>query len=300
MPDRATADHDQDSEREHMTLPDDALRVLQETSRTFFLPIRQLPAGLQEAIASAYLCMRAIDEIEDHPHLERGKKISLLRQVSRQLQAQTSLEDFPPDAFLKCFAPHQACLPEVTRRLAPEEIAPRIWEAIATMAERMAGWVADGWRVQTEADLDRYTYGVAGATGVLLCDLWAWAGGEQLHRSAAIQFGRGLQAVNILRNRTEDLARGVDFFPTGWTPEQMRQYAWGQLMQAEVYALTLPSAPFEALIHIPLVLAEATLDALARGETKLSRSEVLSILEQIQTQARGNFPAETPAGYYQG
>ncbi|MFL5591409.1 MAG: squalene/phytoene synthase family protein [Ktedonobacteraceae bacterium] len=265
-----------------MTLPDDALRVLQETSRTFFVPIRQLPAGLQEAIASAYLCMRAIDEIEDHPHLKCGKKISLLRQVSRQLQAQTSVEDFPPDAFLKCFVPHQACLPEVTLRLAdwlclaPEEIAPRIWEAIAAMAE---------------ADLDRYTYGVAGATGVLLCDLWAWAGGEQLHRSAAIQFGRGLQAVNILRNRAEDLARGVDFFPTGRTSEQMRQYAWGQVMQAEVYALTLPSAAFEALIHVPLALAKATLDALERGETKLSRSEVLSIVGQIQTQARGNFPA---------
>ena len=55
-----------------MTLPDDALRVLQETSRTFFVPIRELPAELQEVIASAYLCMRAIDEIEDHPRLERA------------------------------------------------------------------------------------------------------------------------------------------------------------------------------------------------------------------------------------
>ena len=125
---------------------------------------------------------------------------------------------------------------------------------------------------------------VAGATGVLLCDLWAWARGEQLHRSAAIQFGRGLQAVNILRNRAEDLARGVDFFPTGWTREQMHQYARRQLMQAEAYSLTMPPAPFEALIHIPLVLAKATLDALVRGETKLSRSEVLSIVGQIQTQ----------------
>jgi farnesyl-diphosphate farnesyltransferase len=274
-----------------MTLPDDAWRVLHETSRTFFLPIRQLPPGLREAIASAYLCMRAIDEIEDHPHLEHKDKISLLRQVSQHLQAQTSVEDLPPDAFLNCFVPHQACLPEVTRRLAdwvclaPQEIAPRIWEATAAMADRMAGWVEDGWRVQSEADLDRYTYGVAGATGVLLCDLWAWARGEQLHRAAAIQFGRGLQAVNILRNRPEDLARGVDFFPTGWTQEQMCQYARSQLMHAEVYALTLPSAPFEALIHIPLALASATLDALARGETKLSRSAVLRILEQIQAQA---------------
>jgi farnesyl-diphosphate farnesyltransferase len=274
-----------------MTVPDDTWRVLQETSRTFFLPIRQLPAALQEAIASAYLCMRAIDEIEDHAQLERGEKISLLRQVSQRLQEQTSVENVSADVFLSCFGAYQSYLPEVTRRLAdwlclaPPAIAPRIWEAIAAMAERMASWVADGWRVQSEADLDRYTYGVAGAAGILLCDLWAWAGGEELQRSAAIHFGRGLQAVNILRNRPEDLARGVDFFPTGWTEEKMHHYARSQLMQAEAYALTLSPAPFEALIHIPLVLAKATLDALARGETKLSRREVLSILEQLQAQA---------------
>src|SRR4030088_70950 len=99
-----------------MTLPKDAWRVLQETSRTFFLPIRQLPAGLQEAIACAYLCMRAIDEIEDHPHLASREKITLLRQVSQRLQAHTSVKDLPPDVFLTCFVSHQACLPEVTLR----------------------------------------------------------------------------------------------------------------------------------------------------------------------------------------
>src|SRR5260370_26009431 len=114
-----------------MSLPDDAWRVLQETSRTFILPIAQLPAGLQEAIASAYLCMRAIDELEDHPRLEGAEKISLLRQVNQRLQAHPSVQGFPPDAFLACFAPYQACLHEVTLRLAdsvglaPQEIAPR-------------------------------------------------------------------------------------------------------------------------------------------------------------------------------
>lgn len=274
-----------------MRISEDAWRVLQETSRTFFLPIRQLPVGLQEAIAGSYLCMRAIDEIEDHPQLERGEKIHLLSQISKRLQEQTSVESVSADLFRPCFAPYRSSLPEVTHRLADwlrlasPEIAPRILEAIAAMADRMASWVADGWRIQSEADLDRYTYGVAGATGILLCDLWTWATGEQLHRSAAIQFGRGLQAVNILRNRQEDLARGVDFFPTGWTEEQMQSYARSQLIQAEAYARTLPSAPFEALIHIPLVLAQATLDALARGEAKLNRREVLSLLEQLQIQA---------------
>ena len=144
------------------------------------------------------------------------------------------------------------------------------------------GW--SGWKIRDERDLDRYTYSVAGATGVLLCDLWAWASGEQLDRSAAIHFGRGLQAVNILRNRPEDVVRGVDFFPTGWTEEQMQQYARKHLASTEAYARALAAAPFEALIQIPLVLALATLEALARGAPKLSRSEVNHLLEQMPTQ----------------
>jgi farnesyl-diphosphate farnesyltransferase len=276
-----------------MVLSEDVLSLLQETSRTFFLPIRQLPAGLQEAIAAAYLSMRAIDEIEDHPYLESSVKSNLLLQVSQQLQSQVILAGYPSAELLKCFSPFLADLPEVTRRLAdwvnlPDDaIAPRIWEATATMAERMASWVEHGWSMKTEYDLNRYTYAVAGATGVLLCDLWAWADGEQLNRSAAIQFGRGLQAVNILRNRADDLERGVDFFPTGWTLEQMHLYASKYLTLADTYAQTLPPAPFEALIQIPLALARATLHVLEQGERKLSRHEVLRIIGQIQAEKRG-------------
>jgi farnesyl-diphosphate farnesyltransferase len=38
-----------------------ALAVLEETSRTFYIPIVKLPSQVQEAVASAYLCLRAID-----------------------------------------------------------------------------------------------------------------------------------------------------------------------------------------------------------------------------------------------
>lgn len=47
-----------------------ALQILQETSRTFFIPITRLPPTCQEAVASAYLCLRAIDEVEDHSKLK--------------------------------------------------------------------------------------------------------------------------------------------------------------------------------------------------------------------------------------
>ncbi len=70
-----------------MTHSSDILRILKETSRTFFIPISRLPAKLQETIGSAYLCMRAIDEIEDHPSLDRETKASILHKLSWALQA---------------------------------------------------------------------------------------------------------------------------------------------------------------------------------------------------------------------
>src|SRR5947209_5939823 len=262
-----------------------ALNTLKVTSRTFFIPILRLPAGLQEAVTSAYLCMRAIDEIEDHPSLDRPTKIRCLRLISQRLQEQTELENFAYEHFAATFAEYQSMLPAVTLDLArwacyaPTEIAPRIWDAAATMAERMAYWVDNGWQILTEADLNCYTFSVAGAVGLLLCDVWAWYSGDQLNRSHALQFGRGLQAVNILRNRKDDLARGVDFFPHDWTPQQMHHYAHRHLSLAETYARTHATNAFSNFIEIPLTLAFATLDALARGEAKLSRAAVNALLE---------------------
>ena len=70
------------------------LKILEETSRTFYLPIVRLPQGLQEAVASAYLCMRAIDEIEDHPGLDPQQKSKILQSVSFSLQGQHSIDNF--------------------------------------------------------------------------------------------------------------------------------------------------------------------------------------------------------------
>jgi farnesyl-diphosphate farnesyltransferase len=271
-----------------MTLQHGVLDALKATSRTFFIPISRLPPRLQEAVASAYLCMRAVDEIEDHPSIDNVGKARLLQSISLTLQAQTTLDAFSVDDLTAVFDPYRWVLPDVALRLgewacqAPAAIAPRIWEATASMADRMAYWAATGWQIQTEADLDRYTFGVAGAVGVLLCDLWAWFDGVQMDRSSAIQFGRGLQAVNILRNRDEDLARGVSFFPKGWSKEQMHHYARRNLLLADAYARTLPRGPFVFFIRIPLALARATLEVLAHGESKLSRAAVVEIVQQAE------------------
>jgi farnesyl-diphosphate farnesyltransferase len=174
-------------------------------------------------------------------------------------------------------------LPEVTLRLgewailAPAVIAPRIWEATAAMAERMAMWAGRGWSIVSKIDLDRYTFSVAGAVGLLLCDIWGWFEGLQPERCHAIAFGRGLQAVNILRNREDDLARGVDFYPKNWDDRLMELYARENLEASQAYSNSLPKL-YKQFIALPHALAVATLDARSRGKNKLSRTEVLRIV----------------------
>jgi farnesyl-diphosphate farnesyltransferase len=267
-------------------LPQKALEALETTSRTFFVPISRLPAGLMEAVGSAYLCMRAIDEIEDHPTLDASTKQGLLRRISQALQSAPAC-DGRDNGWTDWQSPvPETELPEVTRylldwiKLAPHNIAPRIQDATAAMADRMAGWVASNWSVHTEADLDQYTFSVAGSVGLLLSDLWAWYDGTQTDRQDAIGFGRGLQAVNILRNRAEDLLRGVDFFPDGWDEARMQAYARRNLQAADAYVASLPPGPAMEFCKLPLALAYATLDALAQGRKKLERGEVLRILAE--------------------
>ena len=264
-----------------MAMYEDALDILKQTSRTFYIPISRLPGELQEAVMSAYLCLRAIDEVEDHAELDNLTKAALLRSISRVLQTHFTAGDFTA-----ALSSHQHMLPEVTLRvgdwalLAPAPVAPRVWEATATMADRMAQWADNAWTIRTEADLDRYTFGVAGTVGLLLSDLWGWHDGTQTNRIHAVGFGRGLQAVNILRNHEEDLTRGVEFFPPTWHAEDMHGYARRNLALADAYTKALPPGPVLEFCTIPLALAYATMESLANGAGKLSRGAVLQLVEQ--------------------
>lgn len=263
----------------------DALTVLKQTSRTFYIPISRLPQGLLEAVASGYLCMRAIDEVEDDPHLPAAAKAKILTHISQVLQSGTA--KFVNGDFDRAFGEYRDQLPEVTLRLgewatyAPPSIRPRIWEATAAMSDRMAYWALRNWEIQTEYDFDRYTFSVAGSVGLLLSDLWAWHDGTQTDRVQAIGFGRGLQTVNILRNHGEDLERGVSFYPDGWTDVEIDCYARRNLALADAYTEALPKGPAKEFCQLPLALAHATLDAMAAGKDKLSRLQVMAVVAKV-------------------
>lgn len=269
-----------------MNLQNKALQTLKQTSRTFYIPIARLPGELQNAVASAYLCMRAIDEIEDTPDLDNYTKAKLLRSISLRMQEVTNLDDYLRIGF--DLVPYANVLPEVSlsigewASLSPETIAPRVCDATAAMADRMAYWSERNWQIDTEVELDRYTFSVAGAVGLLLSDLWSWYDGTITNRTQAIAFGRGLQAVNIVRNQGEDLQRGVSFVPEGWSDRDVQDYARRQLKQAKLYIESLPQgSPALSFCQIPYVLAKGTLDAIAIGKPKLSRHDVLNLVEKV-------------------
>ncbi|WDM25320.1 phytoene/squalene synthase family protein [Paenibacillus mucilaginosus] len=258
------------------------MSMLQKTSRTFYIPISRLEQGLREAVTSAYLCMRAIDEIEDHEELDPKVKSELLYGMREAFRGPDLKE-----ATTRLLAAYQGILPAVTMQvhewaqLCPSTIASTVYKYIAMMSEQMAEWVDRKWTIRTEADLDRYTYSVAGMVGEMLSDLWYWYDGTKTDRDKAVAFGRGLQAVNILRNRGEDLERGVDFFPEGWEFNEMLQYTRRNLSMADAYIADLKDGPALSFCKIPLALAHATVKLIAGGGNKLTRDAVLKIVNRL-------------------
>lgn len=263
-----------------------ATKVLKATSRTFFIPINGLPSPLKETIMSAYLCMRAIDEIEDDQKLAAETKITLLMEISAILKGDNIRANL-----INLFQPYKDRLQDVSLDLAdwidvcPPAIKNTILNYTAKMSYGMAKWVEKNWVIQNKEDLDEYTYYVAGLVGELLSDIWFWHNKTKTDKAEAVAFGRGLQAVNIVRNREEDLQRGVNFFPESWEKSDMIAYAKANLQMADRYIQDLKTGPIYTFCVIPLRLAHATLEAIEMGKEKISRTEVLSIVTKVKRES---------------
>lgn len=266
------------------TLYKEAMQVLKDTSRTFYIPITFLQGDLKLAVATAYLAMRAIDEIEDHEELPNDVKHDLLQQISTLLQ-----QSFDEKSYLEILDPYKDILPEVSMRLAdwlvlcPQGARPIIDASLSEMAHGMAKWAKAGWIIHTREDLDEYTYYVAGLVGAMLSELWEWSTGLKTDRELAIGYGRGLQAVNILRNQHEDMdERGVSFVPDEWTRADLFAYADENLAKADEYMKSINKRTILLFCRLPLALAHKTLKAMKNGKLKMTRAEVEQTVKEVQ------------------
>ena len=265
-----------------LILENEAMHMLKSTSRTFYVPISLLKSTLRKTVGSAYLCMRAVDEIEDHETLDAKTKEHLLRSTSDLLAG-----DFNDLAYRELLQPYETLLPEVTLRLGdwitvcPGGIVGKVKESTSVMASGMADWVKKDWHIKTKDDLNDYTYYVAGLVGVMLSDIWNWYDHTETNRELAIGYGRGLQAVNILRNQEEDYAeRSVSFFPEDWSRDDMFQFAQDNLDKADEYMKDIKNRNILLFCKIPLALAKKTLEAMKSGKKKMSRDEVEMVVAE--------------------
>lgn len=266
--------------------PKDVMRVLKDTSRTFFIPINLLKKDLKQAVSTAYLVYRGIDEIEDHETLPNETKVVILKQISELFKKPVTEEEY-----MAIIAPIKDQLPEVSVRVVdwlnacPESAQYLVRETGSEMAYGMAIWAEKDWQVKTKEDLDSYTYYVAGIVGVLLSQLWDWSYGYDYDKDLTIGFGRGLQAVNILRNQEEDLEeRGVNFVPDGWTRDDLFVYAEENLAKADTYIATLTEKSTILFCRLPLEFAHKSLDAMKKGREKMSRKEVEETVQRVQSE----------------
>ena len=181
----------------------------------------------------------------------------------------------------------EGVLKEVTLRVSeaifycPEAFRGRVVEYAITIADRMALWVKRQWKIESEGHLDIYTYAISSIVTLVIADMVQWFEGSNGDRTLIIDYGRGVQGVNIIVGRKGDLERGVDFYPPGWGDAEMVAWTLKYLEKGRQFVETLkPGSAASILAGLMYKLCNETMKALARGH-KLTRPEVIQITTNL-------------------
>jgi farnesyl-diphosphate farnesyltransferase len=208
--------------------------LLKQTSRTFHKTLWILPASIRFQIGLAYLLARTTDTIADSEIIPVEQRLRALQQLRERVLGQRN-------TFLDCSEiagrqgdPAEKLLLEKCdlslaqlRDLSSDDLQ-RVREVLTTI---ISGQELDLQRfanvsfesgitaLQNEAELDDYTYRVAGCVG----EFWTKMCRAHLFPkvkldearlfSDAVRFGKGLQLVNILRDLPVDLRKGRCYLP---------------------------------------------------------------------------------------
>src|SRR5207244_9149981 len=154
--------------------------ILRSVSRSFYLSLRLLPGPLRDPLSLAYLLARATDTVADTPEPPTELRFEALRNLARAIQGDTPIETAA--GIRNSFVPLQSneaeralidSLPAILEWL--ELLDDRDRHEVREVLKRInKGQILDlerfgaGIGIQsppTEADLDEYTYLVAGCAG---------------------------------------------------------------------------------------------------------------------------------------
>jgi farnesyl-diphosphate farnesyltransferase len=293
--------------------------LLASVSRSFYLSIRLLPAVLRRPIGLAYLLARASDTIADSPSVpvaSRLKHLSAFWQMVRTGEPE-GLDELRHEIT----SPHDgectliACLGDCLTWLSTLGQKER-GEIVGVLDKIIRGQTLDLTRfgdenhviaLQSAAELEEYTYLVAGCVGEFWTRLClhhmpncAHLGLADLRRLGT-NFGKGLQLVNILRDLPADLRAGRCYLPepelraAGTSPaplahdpakaqpvfDRWHARAAEYLEDGYQYITALRSPRLRAGCFLPWYLGVQTLDLMVKnppltseGKVKVPRSTV--------------------------
>jgi phytoene synthase len=163
-----------------------ARETTNRVARTFALACRMLPRDVRDDVYLLYLVFRTLDDLVDEGRPEAAARIGAV--VLWAVGARAA------------HTPEVEILTDLSRR----HDLPRgaLLDFCLGMGEDLEGVV-----YETEADLDRYCYRVAGTVGILMA---AVLGTDRPQRAqpAAAALGMAMQRTNILRDIDEDAANG--------------------------------------------------------------------------------------------
>lgn len=217
--------------------------LLKSVSRSFYLTIYWLPAEMRAGVALGYMLARATDSVADTSDAPPNVRASVLQAMGRSVAGTAGDEE------------KQGLLTRLSGEMAAAQSSPaertllkRFGDCLAALKSfplaqqacirKVLATIVEGqlWdisyfqstpTVQSDADTELYTYRVAGCVGEFWTELGYAAMGEkfcdpqqqELMTQAGIRYGRGLQLINILRDREEDLQRGRSYLcsePAKW------------------------------------------------------------------------------------
>jgi farnesyl-diphosphate farnesyltransferase len=310
--------------------------LLKTTSRSFYLTLRVLPVAVRPQIGLAYLLARTTDTIADTEIVPLAQRLEALQKLRERILGHNSTPLNFGELAQQQGAPAEKTLLQQTeaslalmQTLSPADLH-LVREALTTIISgqeldlRRFGSLGSteagpaGQKIialETAAELDDYTYRVAGCVGefwtkICRANLFPKARLEEKQLIAdGIRFGKGLQLVNILRDLPADLKSGRCYLPTQrldaaklfpailLSPaaiEKFRPLFHEYLDQAEAhlaagwrYTNTLPFGQFRVRLACawPILLGLKTIAKLrAAGvlelqqRVKVSRGEVYGIL----------------------
>jgi farnesyl-diphosphate farnesyltransferase len=204
-------------------------RILPLVSRTFALTIPQLPPGLEDVVANAYLLCRLADTIEDDANLGSEAKAQFMAEFLAVIRSEKNAEDFARRLAPRlCVETLEAERDLVARTATVVRITgtftatqrQAVIRCVTTMCEGMPEFqhhkTLDG--LAALVDLDRYCYFVAGIVGEMLTDLFCEHCAELAEQrdemmTLAVCFGQGLQMTNILKDIWDDSESNTCWLP---------------------------------------------------------------------------------------